>query len=102
MRRGHMTGPGQELFDFPSDVGSANPRDMVGGGKLDVVGFRDVLGQVAAVSGADVSVVAGVDNQRGYRQITEQRGRSRDGEAPGAGRWRATMRLPECGCGGIR
>ena len=34
----HVTGPGQELFDLPSDVGSASPRDVVGGGKLDIAG----------------------------------------------------------------
>ena len=46
---------------------------MVGGGKLDVAGSRDVLGQVAAVSYPDVGVVSRVDHQGRHSEIAEQR-----------------------------
>ena len=73
VRRGYMTGPGQELLDFPRSVVSARPGDVAGGGKLGVAGCGDVLGEGAAVSGTDESVAPGVDDQRGYGQITAKR-----------------------------
>jgi hypothetical protein len=47
---GAMPSPGQELLDLSRyRLGIDNPGQMVGAGKLNILGARDLLGEEAAV-----------------------------------------------------